>query len=171
MKIIKQVISPTVGYFPAPVILLTCGTMEKSNIITLAWSGVLCSKPPLISASIRPQRYSYGLVTDSKEFVINIPTVEQLEVVEFCGTKSGREIDKWRECSLTPKKPEQISVPLISECPINIECKVVRTVDAGTHTIFMGEVLCVHKPVDSKSAFEKSPLSYSLGKYGQIISL
>lgn len=171
MQIEKQIISPTLGFFPAPVILLTCGTMEKSNIITLAWSGVLCSKPPLISASIRPQRYSHHLVADSKEFVINIPTAEQLEAVEICGTKSGREIDKWKECSFTPNKAEKISVPLISECPINIECKVVRTVDAGTHTIFMGEVLCVHKPVDSNSAFETNPLAYSTGKYGKMILL
>ncbi|MHA2247662.1 MAG: flavin reductase family protein [Candidatus Hodarchaeales archaeon] len=171
MKMIveKQIINPTLNFFPAPVVLLSCGTLENANIITLAWSGVMCSKPPIISASIRPQRYSYHLVVELQEFVINIPTADQLEAANICGTKSGKDIDKWKECSFTPVKAEKVSVPLILECLINIECKVIRTIDIGTHTIFFGEVLCVHKPLNFKSAIESNPLAFSAGKYGKMI--
>ncbi|MHA2294206.1 MAG: flavin reductase family protein [Candidatus Hodarchaeales archaeon] len=108
----------------------------------------------------------------TQEFVINIPTSDQLSIVETCGTKSGRDINKWKELSLTPIKAEKITTPLISECPINIECKVIKTIDdIGTHTIFIGEVLCVHKPEGCQSAFEITPMAYSAGKYGRILSL
>ena len=169
MNVEKQIINPTLNFFPAPVVLLSCGTLENANIITLAWSGVVCSEPPIISASIRPQRHSYHLVLELQEFVINVPTADQLEAANICGTKSGKDIDKWKECSFTTVKAEKVSVPLILECPINIECKVIRTIDIGTHTIFMGEVLCVHKPLNIKSAIEINPLAYSSGEFGKMI--
>lgn len=171
MIIQKEIINPTLGIFPAPVILLSCGTLEDSNIITLAWNGVLCSNPPIISASIRPQRHSYHMVVKSQEFVLNVPTADQIDSVEICGTKSGKDIDKWEVCSLTPVKSEKVSVPLIKECPINIECRVIKTIELGTHTAFMGEVLCVHKPKNHKSSIEINPLAYSSGDYGKIVPI
>ena len=172
----KELNGPTVAWFPAPVVLVSCANDKVTNIITIAWTGVVCSKPPLISISIRPSRFSYDLISKSGEFVINIATSEQLEETEFCGRKSGRDINKWTSCSFTPIKATKVSVPLIKECPINIECKIVKTIsDIGTHTIFIGEVQEIH--VDSqiapKSVLDIVPLCYSpkSGIFGKSLAL
>jgi flavin reductase (DIM6/NTAB) family NADH-FMN oxidoreductase RutF len=160
----KELYGPTVSWFPAPVVLVSCTNEEKANIITIAWTGVVCSKPPLISISIRPSRFSYEIISNSGEFVVNIPTSGQLEEAKLCGKKTGKDTDKWTACGFTPEKGTKGSAPLIKECPVNIECKVVKTLtDIGTHTIFIGEVQEVH--VDSQIAPETvldiAPLCYS----------
>lgn len=172
----KELFGPTVAWFPAPVVLVSCTNKEKNNIITIAWTGVVCSKPPLISVSIRPSRFSYELISNSGEFVINIPTPEQLEETKLCGKKTGIDTDKWAACSFTPEKGTKVSAPLIKECPINIECKVVKTLsDIGTHTIFIGEVQEVHvdSQVAPKSVLDVVPLCYSpkSGIFGKSLAL
>lgn len=162
----KEQHDPSVAWFPAPVVLVSCsdGKMENKNIITIAWTGVLCSRPPLISVSIRPTRFSHELLSDSKEFVVNIPTSEQIEEAKLCGSKSGRATNKWKTCGFTPEKATKVSAPLIKECPINIECKVVKTLpDMGTHTIFIGEVQAIHVDPQAapKSVLDVVPLCYS----------
>ncbi|MFX0014870.1 MAG: flavin reductase family protein [Candidatus Hermodarchaeota archaeon] len=174
----KEIIEPTVSWFPSPVVLVSCidREMENKNIITIAWTGVVCSHPPLISVSIRPTRFSHELISDNGEFVINIPTSEQLESVKLCGKKTGREINKWKACGFSPERATKVSAPLIKECPINIECKVVKTLpEMGTHTIFISEVQAVHvdPQVAPNSVLEIVPLCYSpkSGIYGKSLAL
>ncbi len=164
MNQIKELHDPTVAWFPAPVVLVSCTNGEKANIITIAWTGVVCSQPPLISVSIRPSRFSYKLISNSGEFVVNIPTSTQLEETKLCGSKTGKDTNKWAACGFTPVKATKISVPLIKECPINIECIVVKTLtDIGTHSIFIGEVQVVHVDPQAapKSTLDVIPLCYS----------
>ncbi|MFX0122423.1 MAG: flavin reductase family protein [Candidatus Hodarchaeota archaeon] len=172
----KDLYGPTVAWFLAPVVLVSCTNEKKANIITIAWTGVVCSKPPLISISIRPSRFSYELISSSREFVINIPTLEQLKETNFCGSKSGKDTDKWTACGFTPEKGIKVSAPLIKECPVNIECKVVKTLgDIGTHTIFIGEVLEVHvnSQIAPNTVLDITPLCYSpkLGIFGKALAL
>ena len=172
----KELNGPTVAWFPAPVVLVSCAYKEVTNIITIAWTGVVCSKPPLVSISIRPSRFSYELISNSGEFIVNIPTSHQLEETKICGSKSGKNTDKWATCSFTPVKGTKVSAPLIKECPINIECKVVKMIaNIGVHTIFIGEVQEVHvdPQIAPKSVLDITPLCYSpkAGIFGKSISL
>jgi len=157
MKIGK---GPSTALFPCPVVLVTCrGSGGKPNIITLAWVGVVCSDPPTLGLGIRPQRHSYGLIEDSGEFVVNIPTVEMLRQVDFCGVVSGRDVDKFSETGLTPEPAEKVKPPLIRECPVNIECVVKDEIPLGVHHLFLGEVVCVH--VDQDVLNEKGGIDFT----------
>jgi flavin reductase (DIM6/NTAB) family NADH-FMN oxidoreductase RutF len=163
---------PSTALFPCPVVLVTCvDSIGKPNIITLAWAGVACSDPPILGLGIRPQRYSYGLIEDSKELVVNIPTVEILRETDFCGVVSGRDIDKFSEIGLTAEPAEKVKPPLIKECPVNIECIVKEKIPLGVHHLFLGEVVCVHVDQDvlgekERIEFSKiSPFIYNQGEY------
>jgi len=169
MKIEK---SPWTALFPCPVVLVSCvDSKGKTNIITLAWAGVVCSDPPMLGLGIRPHRYSYGLIEDSGEFVVNIPTVDILKETDFCGVVSGREVDKFSETGLTPKPAEKVKAPIIQECPVNIECIVKKKVPLGTHHLFIGEIVRVHVDQDvldekGRIDFSKvSPFVYNQGEY------
>ncbi len=140
----KKSIGISERLYPNPVVMVSCSNGTKDNIITLAWVGTVCSNPPLISISIRPSRYSHELISASKEFVINIPDEKMIEACDFCGTKSGRNIDKFKELGLTKEKGFIVNTPLIKECPINIECKVRQIIHLGTHDMFIGEVVSVN---------------------------
>jgi flavin reductase (DIM6/NTAB) family NADH-FMN oxidoreductase RutF len=129
---------------PAPVVLLSVRGKETPNIITLSWAANVCSDPPSIVVGIRPNRHSYDMVKEAGEFVINIPGVNQLEATKFCGTKSGRDHDKFAECNLTPVQGSKVNAPMIAECPINLECKTTKIVPVGSHDLFIAEVLAVH---------------------------
>ena len=139
----KKSIGLSERMYPNPAVMVSCSDGVNDNIITLAWAGTVCSNPPLISISIRPARYSHGLISASKEFVINIPDEKMIEACEFCGTKSGRRIDKFKELGLTKEKGFIVNTPLIKECPINIECRVRQIIHLGTHDMFIGEVVSV----------------------------
>jgi flavin reductase (DIM6/NTAB) family NADH-FMN oxidoreductase RutF len=142
MKVKKR---PYTALFPCPVVLVTCkGNEGKTNIITLAWAGIVCSDPPMIGISIRPHRFSYKLIDDSGEFVVNIPTEDLLGITDVCGMISGKDIDKFTETNLTPIRAEKIKPPLIEECPVNIECVVRKKIPLGVHHLFIGEVVQVH---------------------------
>lgn len=127
-----------------PVVLCSVGG-EKDNVITLALCHVFSFKPPLVGIGVAPKRFSYGLLKAGGDFAINIPTREQLRAVEVCGSKSGRRVDKFEAAGLTKEKASRISSPLISECPVNLECVKVKEVETGDHVWFVGEVVAARR--------------------------
>ncbi len=177
----KKEWKPTTAVVPCPVVLLSVAGEDRPNIITLSWVANVCSKPPTIVAGIRPQRHSYEMVKNAGDFVLNIPSIDQIDAAEFAGTKSGRDFDKFKECNLTPIPATKVNSPMIEECPINIECKVTKIDSPGVHDIFTAEVLAVHvdesvldddgRFIPSKAAlFTYLPLNgeyWSLGKHIQ----
>lgn len=152
--------SPSTALFPCPVVLVTCvDHTGKPNIITLAWAGVACSDPPMLGLGIRPHRYSYGLIEESGEFVVNIPTKKILKETDFCGMVSGKDVDKFSETGLTPEPAEKVKPPLIRQCPVNIECVVKKKIPLGVHHLFLGEVVLVH--VDQDILNEKGRIDFT----------
>ncbi|MFX1470884.1 MAG: flavin reductase family protein [Promethearchaeota archaeon] len=135
---------PTTAVVPCPVVLLSVAGEERPNIITLSWVANVCSNPPTIVAGIRRQRHSYEMVKNAGEFVLNIPSINQIDSAEFAGTKSGRDFDKFKECDFTAVPASKVNSPMIEECPINIECKVIKVENAGVHDVFTAEVVAVH---------------------------
>ena len=143
----------------------------NSNIITVAWAGTVCTNPPMVSISVRPERYSYHMIDETGEFVINLTTEKLAYATDYCGVRSGKDVDKFKELHLTPEKAEYVSAPLIAESPVNIECKVVKKETPGSHHIFLAEVKAVHVDdayMDEKKSFHLSqakPIVYSHGEY------
>lgn len=137
----KVSVSPSGVMFPNPVILVSSGQGEEANIMTVAWAGTACGNPWMVSIAVRPATHSHGLLMRHREFVVNVPTVDMLKAVEICGTKSGRECNKWVEAGLKPEESQAIRTPGIAECPISMECRVRHTLDLGLHTLFVGEVV------------------------------
>jgi flavin reductase (DIM6/NTAB) family NADH-FMN oxidoreductase RutF len=162
---------PGTMVYPLPAVMISCGTMEKSNIITVAWTGTICTDPAMTYISIRPERYSYDLIKESGEFVINLTTVDLAFATDWCGVKSGRDVDKFKEAKLTKEKAQFVSCPIIKESPINIECKVVEIKELGSHHMFIAKVLGVNADEEymdenGRFAFEKcNPICYSHGQY------
>jgi flavin reductase (DIM6/NTAB) family NADH-FMN oxidoreductase RutF len=140
----KVILSKSIATFPKPSAVISVGTGEKANLITLAYVGKVCMDPPIIAISIQPKRHSYKLIESHGEFIINYPTVEQLKHVDYCGTRSGRNVNKWKELNLTPEKASIVKVPMIKEFPMNMECKVLKKVELGSHICYFGEVLATH---------------------------
>lgn len=144
----KEDLQPSTTLGPIPAVLVSCGNMDSANITTIAWTGVINSDPPLIYVSIRPTRHSYNIIKDSKEFVINIPNEKLVWETDFCGTKSGKDIDKFLEAKLTKERCKIVNAPAIKECPISLECKLIEIKELGSHHMFIGEV--VNVKVDSE---------------------
>jgi len=158
--------------FPAPAVMVSCGSQpDNYNIITIAWAGNICSEPAMTSISIRPQRHSYELIKRTKEFVINLTTERLAFATDFCGVKSGREINKFERLKLTPVKAKFVAAPLIKESPANIECQVVEIKHLGSHDIFLAKVLGIHadkeyiKPDGSFDLRQAGLICYSHGNY------
>lgn len=128
---------------PLPPALVTCGTVEKPNIITIGWTGILNSNPPKTYVSVRPTRYSHGLLTEGKEFVIHLPKASMAKQVDYCGIYTGAKVNKFEICGWEPKPSQKVAAPTIDECPIAIECKVTEIVSMGTHDVFYADILCV----------------------------
>ncbi len=122
---------PGTFVYPIPAVMVTCGNMEKSNIITIAWTGIICSTPAKVYISVRPERYSYEIIKDTKEFVINLTTKDLAYQTDWCGVKSGKDVDKFKEMKLTKEKANFVSCPMIKESPVSIECKVTDVQDLG----------------------------------------
>ncbi len=139
-KIVKK---PFAALRPVPIVLVSCGHGARANIITIAWTGILCSTPPCVGISVRPERHSHALIQETGEFVVNIPGESLLDEVEYCGFTSGREVNKFAVRGLTPAPGSTIQTPLIAECPINLECRVTHTIPLGSHNLFIGEVVAV----------------------------
>ena len=157
---------------PVPAVMVTCQTKNsKANIITIGWTGTICSEPPMVSISVRPSRYSYKLIKESGEFVINIPTKKLAKETDLCGVISGSKFDKFHETGLTPAKSNTITAPIISECPINLECKVRQEIPLGSHNMFLAEITSVQVTKDfidndGKFLTEKANLlGYAHGAY------
>lgn len=141
----KREVKPQTILIPLPAVMVSCALPEgRPNIITVAWVGVACSEPPMISIAIRKTRHSHKIISESGEFVINIASEDQLKAVDFCGVVSGKDLDKFKEAGLTPLKAKRVNVPLIKECPINLECSVRYTLELGSHDLFIGEILATH---------------------------
>ena len=140
----KIKLSNGITTFPMPAAVISVGIGEDANLITLAYVGKVCSQPPIIAISIQPRRHSYQLIEDHREFVINYPTINQLREMDYCGTRSGRNVNKWEELNLTKEKGSVVQVPLVKEFPWNMECKVIQRTELGTHVCYFGEVVAVH---------------------------
>ena len=167
----KQVWKPGTMVYPVPAVMVSCGNMEKSNILTVAWTGTICSEPAMTYISIRPERYSYNLIKESGEFVINLTTQELARATDWCGVRSGKDYDKFKEMNLTKEKASIVSCPLIKESPVSIECKVEDIKELGSHHMFIAKVLSVdvdekYMDENGRFCFEKSlPIAYSHGQY------
>ncbi len=128
---------------PVPPVLVTCGTAEQPNILTVAWTGILNTVPPKTYISVRPGRFSYPLIRESGEFVINLPTAALVRAVDFCGVRSGRDTDKWKQMGLTAAPSSRLSCPLLEQSPLSLECRVTQVVPLGTHDMFIADILAV----------------------------
>lgn len=156
---------------PAPPVLVSCGSMEKPNLLTVAWCGTICTQPSMVSISIRPERYSYGLIRESGEFVINLPTEKLVRAIDWCGVKSGRNFDKFEACHLTAAPAAKVNCPLVAESPVNMECRVTQVIPLGSHDLFLAEVVACN--VEESLLDEKGKLcleragliAYSHGEY------
>ena len=157
--------------YPIPAAMVSCGTMEKSNIITVAWTGVINTNPAMVYISVRPERYSHKIIEKSKEFVINLTSEELAFATDWCGVKSGKDVDKFEKMNLTKEKANFVSCPMIEEAPVSIECKVKEIKKLGSHDMFIAEVLAVNadeKYFDKKGAFDISKcnlIAYANGGY------
>lgn len=158
---------------PLPTVMVSCADDQgQTNIITLAWVGVLCSEPPMIGIGIRQSRYSHGMIAKTGEFVVNIPSHREFDATDFCGQYSGKEVDKFAATGLTPVKGEMVQAPMIQECPVNLECKVRQTITLGSHDVFVGEVVRVHAPAGDLAEILVDSFAYGNGRYfslGEII--
>ena len=129
---------------PLPAVLVSCGTEEKPNMLTVAWTGITNTVPPKTYISVRPGRHSYGLIKESGEFVINLPSSAQARAVDYAGMFTGRKVDKFAKTGLSIEPATEVSAPMVKECPISIECRVTDTVALGSHEMFLADILCVH---------------------------
>lgn len=168
----KEIWKPGNMLYPLPVVMVSMADKDgKYNIITLAWVGTVCTNPPMVSISVRPERYSYPILKETGEFVINLTTKELAFATDYCGVKSGRDVDKFKEMGLTPLPATQVKAPLIAESPVSLECRVTQVMPLGSHDMFLAEVVAVHaddKYVDEQKKFhlEKAePIVYSHGAY------
>jgi len=140
----KKELKPSALVYPTPVVLVTSVDENgRPNICTLAAVGILSGKPPHVGISIRPSRYSHGLISRTKEFVVNIPTTDIVRETDYCGVVSGRTVDKFREAKLTQMKAKKVRPPIIKECPVSLECKLKDVIKLGSHDLFIGEVVNV----------------------------
>lgn len=158
--------------YPLPAVLVSCADKDgRSNLLTVAWAGTICTNPPMVSISVRPERYSYDLIKTTKQFVINLTTEELAYATDYCGVRSGRDVDKWKECHLTPIPADTVDCPLVEESPVNIECHVEEIKELGSHHMVIARVTAVHvdeKYMDEKNTFhlnDSKLLAYSHGTY------
>ena len=160
--------------YPLPAVMVSCGDMEKSNIITVAWTGIMNTNPAMCYISVRPERYSYNIIKETGEFAINLTTKELAYATDWCGVKTGAKVDKFKEMKLTKQKAENIKCPLIEESPISIECKVKEIKELGSHHMFIADVLSIdvaEKYIDDKGAFDISKcelIAYANGGYYEL---
>ena len=157
--------------YPIPAVMVSCGDMEKSNIITVAWTGILNTNPATVYISVRPTRYSYNIIKETKEFAINLTTTKLARATDWCGVKTGAKFDKFKEMNLHKEKANFINCPLIKESPVSIECKVKEIKNLGSHHMFIADVLSIDaddKYIDENGAFDISKcdlIAYANGGY------
>lgn len=163
---------PGTMVYPLPAVLVSCGDERESDLMTAAWTGTICSEPPMCYVSIRKSRKCHEIISRTGEFVINLTNVKMSRVTDWCGVKSGRDYDKWAETGLTRGKSEKIKAPTVEQSPISIECKVVEVKELGSHDMFVAEVVNVQadeKYINEKTgAFDEKRadlMAYSHGHY------
>lgn len=169
----KQIWKPGNMLYPLPAVMVsTADRSGRSNIITVAWTGTVCTNPAMLYISVRPERYSYNLLKDSGEFVVNLTTRKLKKATDWCGVRSGRDVDKWKEMHLTAGKASKLDyAPIIEECPVNIECKVTEIKELGSHHMFLAKVEAVQvgeEYLDKKGRLQLGKaglLAYSHGEY------
>lgn len=169
----RQVWKPGNMLYPLPAVMVSVGDQDgNSNIITIAWTGTVCTNPAMAYISVRPERHSYKMIKESGEFVINLTTEALTKATDYCGVKSGKDVDKWKECGLTKGEASSLKfAPIIEESPVNIECKVRRIDELGSHHMFLAEVTAVQVDeayLDKKGKFELNEtglIAYSHGEY------
>lgn len=161
--------------YPVPAVMVSCGRKnEKPNIITVAWAGTVCSDPALLSVSVRKERYSYSIIKETGEFAVNLVTTNLVKAADFCGVKSGRDIDKFKECGLTPMDSKTIEAPSIAESPLTLECRVKQVLELGSHDLFLAEVTAVSvedQYMDKSGRFHLNDArlcAYSHGEYFEL---
>ena len=157
--------------YPLPAVLVTCGDGEADNIITIAWTGTICSDPPMVYISVRKERYSYPIIKKTGEFVINLPSEDMVYALDRAGCTTGAKVDKFADCRLTRAKSNKVSAPSVAESPVCIECKVTQMLELGTHDMFLAEVVSVSvddKYLDEKGVFHMEQcdlVAYEHGAY------
>ena len=167
----KQKWKPGNMLYPLPVVMISCGDKEKPNIITLAWTGTICTNPPMTYISVRPERYSYKLIKEKGYYVINLTTKKLSKAADFCGVRSGKDYDKFNAMQLNPVFSDETGCPMIEESPVNIECKVKEIVELGSHHMFISEVINVYvdeQYIDKNNKFhlnDSQLIMYSHGAY------
>jgi len=175
----KVTFKPGTMIYPVPAVLVSCGDLDSEyNIITIAWTGITCTEPPMCYISVRPGRHSYGLIKKSNEFCINLTNRDLAFATDWCGVKSGAEVDKFKEMGLTPLRASRIKAPLIGESPVNIECLVKEIIPLGSHHLFLAEIVAVHASacyLNPKTGLfdlaRTRPICYSHGQYYECGSL
>lgn len=170
----KVVWKPGTFIYPIPAVMVSCGDMKKSNIITVAWTGIINTNPAMCYISVRPERYSYNIIKETGEFVINLTTKDLAYSTDWCGVKSGRDVDKFKSMNLTKEKSNFVKCPAIKESPVSIECKVKEINELGSHSMFIAEVLSIDASdeyIDANGAFDISKcnlVAYANGKYFEL---
>lgn len=161
--------------YPLPAVMVSCGRKnEKTNIITVAWTGTICSDPAMVSISVRPSRYSYDIINETKEFVINLVNEKLVFAADYCGVKSGRNVDKFKDMQLTPAIVKGVSCPAIAESPVCIACKVKEVKKLGTHDMFIADVVSVSADseyMDEKGRFRLNDSGLIVYSHGEYFSL
>lgn len=168
----RQAWKPGNMLYPLPAVMVSCAREgEKPNIITVAWAGTICTNPAMVSISVRKERYSYDIIKETGEFVINLTTADLCRATDYCGVRSGRDVDKFKEMNLTPLESVNVKAPGIAESPVNIECKVKEIKELGSHHMFIAEIVGVNVDdnyMDKSGKFDlnkANPLVYSHGEY------
>lgn len=170
----RTIWKPGTFIYPIPAVMVSCGTMEKSNIITVAWTGILNTNPATCYISVRPERYSHDIIKETKEFVINLTPKDLAYATDWCGVKTGAKVDKFKEMKLRKEKAKFVKAPLIGQSPISIECKVKEIIKLGSHDMFIADVLSIDvddKYIDEKGSFDISKcnlIAYANGGYYQL---
>ncbi len=147
---------------PLPAVMVSCGDMQNSNIITIAWVGIACSQPARVYISVRPDRFSHHLIKESGEYVINLTTERLVPACDYCGIRSGRDVDKFAEMKLTKEQGAVVSAPMIAESPVSLECKVFDVISLGSHDMFLADVVAVH--ADDSIVDEKGKIDFALAR-------
>lgn len=169
----RQTWKPGNMLYPLPAVMVSAADKEgNANIITVAWTGTVCTNPAMLYISVRPERYTYNMIKETREFVVNLTTEDLARITDWCGVKSGRDVDKWKEMKLTQGKAETLAyAPIIEESPVNIECKVTEIKELGTHHMILAEVSAVrvddaYMKEDGKFELNDTGLlAYSHGQY------
>lgn len=168
----KETWKPGNMLYPLPAVMVSVTDGQgNENIITVAWTGTICTNPPMVYISVRPSRYSYEMLKKTGEFVINLTTEELAFATDYCGVRSGRDVDKFKEAHLTKEPAQFVKAPMIKESPVSIECRVTEVKELGSHHMFLAEVLAVHAQqeyIDKNNKFQLNkakPIVYSHGEY------